>query len=257
MSKLVETRLEGEIAVLRLNRPEKRNAINDDVILAVRDFFANPPPAAKVAVIHGAGEHFSAGLDLGEIRERDTVEALHNSRLWHQAFDLLQYGRLPVVAAMHGGVIGGGLELASACHVRVAEQNCFYALPEGTRGIFVGGGASVRVSRIIGVGRMAEMMLTGRTYNAQEGQGLGLSHHLVNDSEGFAKAKELAGRIAKNAPLTNYAILNALPRIADMSMNDGLFTESLMAAMTVGTEDARERLRDFIVKRAAKVTPNR
>jgi enoyl-CoA hydratase/carnithine racemase len=153
---------------------------------------------------------------------------------------------------MHGAVVGGGLELATATHVRVAEPSCFYALPEGQRGIYVGGGASVRVARIIGEGRMAEMMLTGRSYNADEGQAMGLSHHRVGTGEALAKAKELALRIAANAPLSNYAILNALPRIADMSMSDGLFTESLMAALAQTSDEARNRMRDFLEKRAPK-----
>ena len=88
--------------------------------------------------------------------------------MWHRAFDHLQFGRVPVVAVLHGAVVGGGLELACAAHVRVAETSTFYALPEGQRGIFVGGGASVRVPRLIGAHRMADMMLTGRVYSAEE-----------------------------------------------------------------------------------------
>lgn len=254
MTKLLDWRLDGHIALLRLNRPEKRNAINDELILALRDFFTAPPAAAKVAVIHGEGGHFSAGLDLSEVRESSAVEILHHSRTWHQTFDLMQTGRLPVVAAMHGAVIGGGLELAAATHARVAEPSCFYALPEGERGIFVGGGGSVRIARIIGTGRMAEMMLTGHVYDAAAGQALGLSHYLVESGKALEKARELAERIARNTPLTNYAIMQALPRIADMSAQDGLFTESLMAALAASSDDARQRLRDFLEKRAPKVT---
>ena len=114
---------------------------------------------------------------------------------------------------MQGGVIGGGLELAAATHVRVADKTAFYALPEGQRGIFVGGGATVRVGRIIGSGRLVEMMLTGRAYDAEQGQRLGLSHYLVEAGEAFEKAIELAERIAGNAALSNYAILNSVPRI--------------------------------------------
>jgi len=252
MSGLLVHEQRGEIALLRLNRPDKRNAINDPLIAAIRDFFRDPPKEAKVAVIHGAGEHFCAGLDLSELTTRTPPETMRHSQMWHEAFHNVQFG-LPVVTAMHGAVIGGGLELATACHVRVAEPSCFYALPEGQRGIFVGGGASVRVSRIIGAGRMAEMMLTGRAYDAEAGQALGLSHYLVGKGEALDKALELAGRIAKNAPLTNYAVLNALPRIADMSMTDGLFTESLVTALVTGADDAQERLRAFLDKRAGKV----
>jgi enoyl-CoA hydratase/carnithine racemase len=253
MADLLASELRGDIALIRLDRPDKRNAINDPLIVAIRDFFRAPPKEAKVVVLHGAGEHFCAGLDLSELTARTAIETMRHSQLWHEAFQHVQFGGLPVVAAMHGAVIGGGLELAAACHVRVAEPDCFYALPEGQRGIFVGGGASVRVSRLIGASRMAEMMLTGRTYDAAAGQTLGLSHYLVGAGEALDKALALAARIAANAPMTNYAVLNALPRIADMAMADGLFTESVVTALAQGTDDAQERLRAFLEKRSGKV----
>lgn len=246
----VETK--GAVAIVGLNRPAKRNAINDDLLGELHAFFADVPKDIRVVVLHGHGEHFSSGLDLSEHRDRDAFEVMMHSQAWHKAFGLIQFGRTPVVAALHGAVVGGGLELAAATHVRVAAQGTFYALPEGQRGIYVGGGASVRVAGIIGAGRMGEMMLTGRSYNAEEGQGLGLSHHLVPAGEQLAKALELAERIASNAPLSNFAILQALPRIAEMSAGDGLFTESLMAALVQTSGDAQERMRAFLEKRAAK-----
>ncbi len=115
-----------------------------------------------------------------------------------------------MVAVLHGAVVGGGLELAAAAHVRVAERSAYYALPEGSRGIYVGGGGSVRLPRLIGVARMTDMMLTGRTYSAEEGQAIGLTTYLVEQGQGFAKGLELATHIAGNAPLTNFAVMQAL-----------------------------------------------
>lgn len=244
--------IRGATAVLRLDRPEKRNAINDGLIDSLGTFFAAPPEEVRVVVLHGAGEHFCAGLDLSEHKSRNSFGVMRHSQRWHEVFHRLQFGGLPVVAAMHGAVVGGGLELATAAHVRVAEESCFYALPEGQRGIFVGGGASVRVARIIGSDRMGEMMLTGRSYSAAEGLALGLSHHLVKPGEALNKALELAERIATNAPLSNYAIINALPRIADMSMSDGLFVESLTAALAQTDGEAAARMLAFLEKKAAK-----
>ena len=148
-------------------------------------------------------------------------------------------------------MIGGGLELASATHIRIADKTAFYQLPEGRRGIFVGGGASVRIGRILGADRMIEMMLTGRKYDAEEGLRLGFSHY-VCDSEDDAKEKaaELATTVAENAQLSNYVMIQALARIEDMSKADGLFTESLCAALTQTSEDAQEGLRAFLEKRA-------
>jgi enoyl-CoA hydratase/carnithine racemase len=161
---------------------------------------------------------------------------------------------VPVVAVLHGAVVGGGLEIASACHIRVAETNTFYGLPEGQRGLFVGGGGSARVPRLIGASRMTDMMLTGRVLDAEEGQDCGLSHYCVAEGAGLAKGIELAKKIATNAPLSNFAVMQALPRIADLSQSDGLFVESLMAAIAQGDEAAKQRMRDFLEKRAGKVT---
>ena len=151
----------NEVAVIRLTRPAKRNALNDALVLAIRDTFDSLPATVRAAVITGDGDHFCAGLDLSELKERDAGQGLHHSRMWHAALKRLQYGPVPVIAALHGAVVGGGLELASACHIRVADESTFYALPEGSRGIFVGGG-SVRIPKLIGVARMTDMMLTGR-----------------------------------------------------------------------------------------------
>ncbi|CAA7626758.1 Enoyl-CoA hydratase [Candidatus Terasakiella magnetica] len=244
--------LQGSVAVVGLNRPDKRNAIHDPLIDEIHQFFSAPPEGVRVVVLHGHGPHFSSGLDLSEHRDRDAFEVMLHSQKWHRTFHAVQLGGLPVVTAMQGAVVGGGLELATSTHVRVAEPSTFYALPEGQRGIFVGGGGSVRIARVIGAGRMAEMMLTGHAYNAQEGQAMGLSHHLVGEGEALPKALDLARRIADNAPLSNYAVVNALPRIADMAQSEGLFTESLMAAMAQTSTEARERMRAFLEKRGPK-----
>jgi (methylthio)acryloyl-CoA hydratase len=243
----------GALAIVRLDRAAKRNAVNDALIQSLERFFETPPGEAKAVVLAGAGEHFCAGLDLSEHEHRDSFGVMRHSQMWHRVFEKIQFGTLPVVTAMQGGVIGGGLELAAATHVRVADTTAFYALPEGQRGIFVGGGATVRVGRIIGAGRLLEMMLTGRSYDAEEGQRLGLSHYLVEPGAAFEKAVALAERIAGNAMLSNYAILNAIPRIEDMAMKDGLFTESLMAALAQTGEEAGERLRAFLERRSERV----
>jgi enoyl-CoA hydratase/carnithine racemase len=136
----------------------------------------------------------------------------------------------------------------------VAEASTFYGLPEGQRGLFVGGGGSARVPRLVGVARMTDMMLTGRVLDADEGQAVGLSHYRVGDGEGLAKAVALAQKVASNSPLSNFAVMQALPRIADLSQSDGLFVESLMAAIAQGDASAKQRMRDFLEGRAGKVT---
>ena len=243
----------GPVLHVRLNRPAKRNSVSDELLAQLHTVWVNIPSDVRAAVISGEGAHFCAGLDLTEVSERNVTEGMQHSRMWHACFDAIQFGPVPVVAALHGAVVGGGLELASSAHIRVAEKSTFYGLPEGTRGIFVGGGGSVRISRLIGVARMADMMLTGRVLDADEGQAVALSTYLVPDGEGLAKAKALAEKIAQNAPLSNYAVTQALPRIADLSASDGLFMESLISSIAQGDEAAKERVRAFLEKRAGKV----
>jgi enoyl-CoA hydratase/carnithine racemase len=247
----IETR--GPVVHLRLMRPAKRNAINDTLIQQIHTAAVNLPAEARALLVSGEGDHFCAGLDLSEMNERSTFEGVFHSRMWHAAMDAVQFGRVPVVAVLHGAVVGGGLELASAAHIRVAEAGTFYGLPEGQRGLFVGGGGSARVPRLIGFSRMTDMMLTGRVLDADEGQAVGLSHYRVADGAGLAKGIELAQRIASNSPLSNYAVVQALPRIADLSQSDGLFVESLMAAIAQGDDAAKQRMRDFLEGRAGKV----
>src|SRR3954447_9342797 len=177
--------IQDNIAIVRLTRASKRNALSDALILALRNTFENLPSSVRAAVIDGEGPHFCAGLDLSELQERDAGQGLVHSRMWHAALELVQHGPVPVIAALHGAVVGGGLELASACHIRVADATTFYALPEGSRGIFVGGGGSVRIPKLIGASRMADMMFTGRVYNAEEGERVGFAQYLVPQGQAF------------------------------------------------------------------------
>ena len=253
LSEFVLYEQRGPIAVLTLDRPAKRNALDTATVLALGAFLADPPTDVAAAVLRSSSEHFSAGLDLSELTQTSVFEGVLHSRGWHEPLNRIQLGTIPVVSVLRGAVIGGGLELALATHIRVAEPSAFYALPEGSRGIFVGGGASVRLPRVIGVHRMADMMLTGRVLDASAGLELGISQYLVGHGEGDDKALELAGRITENNPVTNYAVLQALPRIAEMGPNEGLFVESLMAAISQGSDRAKELLDDFLAGRAAKV----
>jgi (methylthio)acryloyl-CoA hydratase len=243
----------GTVAILTLTRAGKRNALDDPTLLALEAAFRDLDKGVGAVVLDAEGDHFCAGLDLSELKERDVAQGLMHSRMWHRVFESIEFGRVPVVAVLKGAVIGGGLELACAAHIRVAEPSAFYALPEGQRGIYVGGGASVRLPRLIGVARMRDMMLTGRSYDAEAGERLGFSQYLVGAGEGLAKALALAERAAGNAPLTNFALIHALPRIADGEPAAGYVAESLMAAAAQSAPEAKRRLADFLEGRAAKV----
>ncbi|NIZ14595.1 crotonase/enoyl-CoA hydratase family protein [Phaeobacter sp. HF9A] len=250
--KVTRTEINGDIATLIFDRPEKRNAMNDALVDELDQFFSNPPEGVNAVILRGEGGHFCSGLDLAEHEHREPVAGVFHSRNWHRVSELIEFGGLPVISVLTGAVIGGGLEIAASTHVRIAEPSVRFQLPEGRRGIFVGGGASVRVGRLIGADRMREMMLTGRNYGAEDGLRLGLAHYSVEDGEGIDLAHKLARRIADNAPFSNYLMINAISRIGDMSRSDGLFTESLAAAMCQTSDGAKEGLRAFLEKREPK-----
>jgi (methylthio)acryloyl-CoA hydratase len=247
--KLLLVERQGPIAVVTLNRPDKRNALSEKLWGDLKTTFENFEPDVRCVVLTGAGKHFCAGLDLSEHRHREAFDSIFMSRFAHATLDAIQFGGRPVVTAMQGAVIGGGLEVATATHVRVADPTTFYQLPEGRRGFYVGGGASVRVAKIIGSGRMVEMMLTGRRLDAEAGERLGLSHYLVEPGKTLDKAMELAEAIAKNARIPNYLIVQAIPRIEDMSASDGLWTESVAQAVSMVSDDARAGIDAFFDKR--------
>jgi (methylthio)acryloyl-CoA hydratase len=247
--------LHGDIAVLSLCRPEKRNALDIEMVRGIDHFFGVLSMIGiRAVVIRGDGDHFCAGADLAMVSEVTGPSCLFGSQECHRAFDRIEYGRVPVIAVLHGAVVGGGLELAAAAHIRVAERGTFYALPEGIRGICLGAAGSIRIPRLIGVPRMADMMLTGRTYGAEAGAALGLSQYLAGPGEGLAKGLELAQRVATNAPLTNFAVIQTLPRIARADPETGSLLESLMFTAATADEEAKLRLRAFLEKRAEKVS---
>ncbi len=250
---LVTYETHGDVAVIGLNRPDKRNAISDRFVEAINDAVLRAQAEARAGVIHGHGKHFCAGLDLSEHSEKPLFEAVKGSRRWHTVFDHIERGNIPFVSAITGAAVGGGLELAASTHIRVAEDGAFFALPEGQRGIFVGGGGSVRIARMIGPARMGDMMLTGRVLSASEMEHWGGVSYVVDAGQALDRAIEIAARMAQNAEFTNYAIINALPRIADMSSEDGLFAESMVASLATMTDDAKDRLRAFLDGRADKV----
>jgi len=241
------------VALVGLNRPQKRNAISDAFIEELDRVITEVESTAKAAVIFGHGPHFCAGLDLAEHVKKTPFEGVHGSRRWHQVFGRIQRGKLPWIAALHGAVVGGGLELASSVHVRVADTTAFFALPEGQRGIFVGGGASVRSARLMGVTRMTDLMMTGRSVDAETAERWAIVNYVVPEGQALEHATKLAAQAATNAELSNYAIIHALPRINDMGSDDGLWVESLISSFTTTSPEAEARLNDFLAKRVSKV----
>lgn len=249
---------DNNVCVLTLNRPDKRNALDVQSIEELLDFFSNTAKfGVRAVVLAGEGDHFCAGLDLIEHwkADRSPDEFMHVCMRWHEAFNKMEYGGVPIIAALKGAVVSGGLELASAAHIRVIDQSTYFALPEGQRGIFTGGGATIRVSDMIGKSRMIDMILMGRVYQGQEAVNLGLAQYITEGSS-LEKAFELADKAAQNLPLTNYAICSAISHLNNMSGMDAAYAEAVVAGMVNTQPEARARLEAFANKSAARVRPN-
>ncbi|WP_236793747.1 crotonase/enoyl-CoA hydratase family protein [Amycolatopsis sp. GM8] len=247
---LVVLEVDGPIATITLNRPERRNAFSRAIADGLDSALSGLPDEVRAVVLAGTGDHFCAGLDLKEHEQAAPFEAVKFSRSSQAMLARLRNCGRPVIAALQGAVIGGGLEIACQAHVRVADETAFFELPEGRRGIFVGGGASVSVAKIIGTDRLIEMMLTGRRYEVREGERLGLVHYVVEPGKAMQKALEIARTVIHNAPISNYMILHALQEIGEMPASAGYFTESLAQAMTLTSEDARAGMEAFLRKRS-------
>ena len=205
-------------------------------------------------MLTGEGAHFSAGLDF----RKSPISAIRSKAFFIRACGIGRSRRSSSAAFRSSSRCTARWSAAGSSSPRrpisaIAERSTYYGLPEGQRGIFLGGGGSVRIARLIGVARVQDMMLTGRTLSAEEGHQAGVTQYLVEDGKGLEKAMELAGKAAANTLTTNFAVLHALPRIFESDPSSGLLTESLMAAIAELGPEAKQRLKDFLEKRAAKV----
>jgi (methylthio)acryloyl-CoA hydratase len=235
------------VLIATLNRPEKRNALDSTAVDELVELFsALPRSDVRAVVLAAQGDHFCAGLDLVEhhAEDRKPADFMHLCLRWHEAFNKMEYGGVPIIAALKGAVVGGGLELAASAHVRVADASTYFALPEGQRGLFTGGGATIRVAGLVGKARMIDMMLTGRSYRGQDAVDIGLAQYLVEGSS-LELAVSLARRAAENLPLTNFAICSAISHIGNMSALDASYAEAAVAGIVNTQPDARARLDAF------------
>jgi enoyl-CoA hydratase/carnithine racemase len=248
---------EGDLALIGLNRPDKRNALSPELREQLLAAVLRAGDEAKCAILFGHGGNFSAGLDLARASQTwnaaGGMQRLPFRYNRETEMEAIARGRIPVIAALHGATLGGGFELAASAHIRVADETTFFGLPEGARGIFVGGGGSVRIARLIGFARMQDMMLTGRALKPDEAERYGAVQYVVPKGESLAKARELAAAICKNAPLTNFAVTNSLPRLQDLSYDDGIYFERMVAEYTRSPESI-DRVNQFLDKSAPRVS---
>ena len=243
----------GAVAVITINRPDQLNAINNAVCeqltAALRRFDADD--ALRVAILTAAGNRaFSAGRDLKEVADgakRPPIPVIGET---------VEVNK-PVIAAVNGPAAGGGFAVALASDVRIAATSAKFNAAFIRIGLSACDiGTSWVLPRLVGAARAQELMLTGRVYNAQDGERVGLSQYVVPMGQALTKALELATRIASNAPMTNFALMHALPRIAEQPADHGFFTEALISSIAQSAPEAKARVRAFLEGKAAKVQKN-
>lgn len=251
MLSILLTEVADGVATLTVNRPEARNAINTeiaDAMTAALDGLAARDDVRALIITGAGGKAFVAGADIAQLRERSHRDAFFafNGKLFQQVEDFPR----PTIAAIDGFALGGGLELALACDLRVASRASKIGLPEVTLGIYPAAGGTWRLPRIVGLGRAKELVFTGRIVDAEEAYSFGLFEQLVEPGMALSAAQELAKVIAQNAPLAVQVAkvsLNALANGADPSS-----VEKLGQALLFDSPDKRDRMTAFLQKRLKK-----
>jgi enoyl-CoA hydratase len=245
------------LALVTIRRPEKLNALNQAVISELGEAFqiARDDASVKVLILTGAGEKaFVAGADIGELASVDALEAERLSRRGQDIFRALETMRKPSVAAINGFALGGGLELAMCCTIRIASPNAKLGQPEVKLGIVPGYGATQRLPRLVGRGRALELLLSGESIDAAEAHRIGLVNAVVPQQELLAAAKQWAGKVISNGPLAVALTMESVDCGANGGLLEGLRFESMAFGLTAATEDRREGTRAFLEKRKAVFT---
>jgi enoyl-CoA hydratase len=247
--------IQGPIAVLTINRPEKRNAVNnqtvEDIDAALEKIEKNPD--LRVMILTGAGDKaFVAGADVNELAKRDTLLGRTETRRRQEVYTRIEQLEIPSIAAINGWAVGTGLEIAMACSMRVASEKAKLGQPEVKLGITPGAGGTQRLPRLVGMGRALEMILTGDPVTAEEAKAMGLVNRVVPHDQVMAESKKLAETIAERPKLAIQYSKAAILRYADGSLSEGLDHESYLHALSCGTEDKKEGVAAFLEKRDPK-----
>ena len=239
--------------MVRLNRPGKLNSLTSEMILSLIDLFRGfaSDSNLRAVILTGTGEKaFCVGTDIGELTERDEAEAQNIAQRGQTLCDLIEQCPVPVIAALNGMAVGGGCEVALACHIRLATVNARFSLPETRLGIMPGYGGTQRMPRQVGRSRALEIMLGGREVSAAEAERLGLINRVVEAADLLAEARSLAQDIAGLAPLAIRACLESVRVGLELPLEEGLAVEKRLFAELFATEDMREGTRAFLEKRA-------
>jgi enoyl-CoA hydratase len=244
----------NSIAYVTINRPKVLNALNMATMGELRTVFTDlkQDHEVRVVILTGAGEKsFVAGADIGELQRNNPVEAKEYTHRGQAVLDLIENLGKPVIACINGFALGGGCEIAMACTMRLASENAKLGQPEVKLGIIPGYGGTQRLPRLIGKGLAMQLLLTAEMISAQEAHRIGLVNEVVPAPELTARAEVIAQAIIKNAPLAIQYCLEAVNQGMEMTLQEGLYLEATLFAVSCATEDKKEGTTAFLEKRAA------
>ena len=250
--KFLTLEVADRVATLTVNRPDKLNALNDATIAelgqAIDDIRVDD--AVGGVILTGAGRAFVAGADISELSSQSPVLAKARARAGQDVFRRFETSPKPVIAAVNGFALGGGCELAMACHVRIASTFAKFGQPESKLGILPGYGGSQRLPRLVGKGRAMQLLITGETIDANEAYRIGLVNKVVEADSLMTEAREMMKLILANGPLAVALCIEAIDRGLEMSLEEGLVLEANHFGLLAATDDMREGMRAFLEKRA-------
>lgn len=243
---------ENNIALLTLNRPDKLNALNNETIHELQHAFEylNLEESVHSVIVTGAGiKAFAAGADISEINQLNEDTGKDFSALGQRAFNMIENMDKPVIAAVNGFALGGGCELALACHIRLASENAKFGLPEVNLGLIPGYGGTQRLTRLVNPGRAMEMILTGEMIDAQEAFRIGLVNRVYAQDQLIVSARELAGKIMSKGRIAVRWAIHTVNAAREVSQKEGLELEAQLFGSCCSTEDFLEGTAAFLQKR--------
>ncbi|MGH9341519.1 MAG: enoyl-CoA hydratase/isomerase family protein [Acidobacteriota bacterium] len=253
--KNIHVEFQDRVALLTIERPQVLNALNAETLSELKDCFTNLRESgeAGAVIITGAGEKaFVAGADIAELAQLDPLGARAKSDAGHALLHDVETFPKPVIAAINGFCLGGGCELALACHIRIASEDARLGLPEVKLGLIPGYGGTQRLPRLIGKGRALELILTGEMVDAAQAEKIGLVNHVVPRAELISHCHSLAGKILNNAPLAVRYSMEAIQSGLEMPLQEALSLEANLFALSFATDDMREGTTAFVEKRKAR-----
>jgi enoyl-CoA hydratase len=244
------------VATITINRPDKLNALNDRVIAELGEAIDQVVSDSAVGgvILTGAGRAFVAGADISELEKHGAVSAKQLAKTGQEVFGRFEGSPKPVIAAVNGFALGGGCELAMACHIRIASEFAKFGQPEVKLGLIPGYGGTQRLPRLVGRGRALQLLLTGEMIDAQEAYRIGLVNRVVQAAELLPAANEMMRTILANAPLAIASVVEVVNRGYDATLEDALTLEATAFGLLAATDDKRVGTRAFLEKASARFT---